>query len=281
MTALEIVLLVVGIVVFVISFMVPAGRSVKKEDVEVIAKEQVKKAMTAQLGDAKVRIDEMVEETVEYSIDKTERAMERLTNEKIAAITEYGETVLKDINKNHQETVFLYDMLNEKQEALAETIKEVNDAAKNAASVTKSTRGRKPKAKAETEKTENVKTDEASVVKTENVSTDVADEKPKAETKDTGTESTAKRKTTTRKTSGRKSTASGTRTTKKKSVDQQKDALEIQFEGISNGSDSHNNNEKILALYKDGKSNMAIAKELGLGLGEVKLVIDLFKGMSE
>jgi len=39
------------------------------------------------------------------------------------------------------------------------------------------------------------------------------------------------------------------------------------------------NKEKILALYKEGKSNVAIAKELGLGVGEVKLIIDLFKGV--
>ena len=29
-------------------------------------------------------------------------------------------------------------------------------------------------------------------------------------------------------------------------------------------------------MHEEGKSNMAIAKELGLGVGEVKLVIDLF-----
>ena len=43
--------------------------------------------------------------------------------------------------------------------------------------------------------------------------------------------------------------------------------------------EERNNNEAILALHKAGKSNMAIARELGLGVGEVKLVIDLFKGM--
>ena len=35
------------------------------------------------------------------------------------------------------------------------------------------------------------------------------------------------------------------------------------------------NTEDILRLYKEGKSNVAIAKELGIGVGEVKLVIDL------
>ena len=39
-----------------------------------------------------------------------------------------------------------------------------------------------------------------------------------------------------------------------------------------------NNNEKILELNAAGKSNVEIAKELGLGIGEVKLVIDLFRG---
>ena len=43
--------------------------------------------------------------------------------------------------------------------------------------------------------------------------------------------------------------------------------------------DGKSNKEKILALYKEGKSNVAIAKELGLGIGEVKLIIDLFKGV--
>ena len=40
---------------------------------------------------------------------------------------------------------------------------------------------------------------------------------------------------------------------------------------------SINSNERILELHKRGKSNVAIAKELGLGVGEVKLVIDLFE----
>lgn len=38
-----------------------------------------------------------------------------------------------------------------------------------------------------------------------------------------------------------------------------------------------NNNEKILKLHSEGRTNLQIAKELGLGMGEVKLVIDLYK----
>ncbi|RDU22403.1 DUF6115 domain-containing protein [Anaerosacchariphilus polymeriproducens] len=39
-----------------------------------------------------------------------------------------------------------------------------------------------------------------------------------------------------------------------------------------------NYNQRILNLHQDGKSPVEIARELGLGIGEVKLVIDLFKG---
>ena len=39
-----------------------------------------------------------------------------------------------------------------------------------------------------------------------------------------------------------------------------------------------NNNDKILELYRQGKSAVEIAKELELGMGEVTLVIDLFQG---
>lgn len=42
--------------------------------------------------------------------------------------------------------------------------------------------------------------------------------------------------------------------------------------------ESYNHNERILELYGQGMSFVDIARELGLGLGEVKLVVGLFKG---
>ena len=46
----------------------------------------------------------------------------------------------------------------------------------------------------------------------------------------------------------------------------------------ANVEEGGNNNERILALSSQGMSQVEIAKELGIGLGEVKLVIDLFRG---
>lgn len=42
--------------------------------------------------------------------------------------------------------------------------------------------------------------------------------------------------------------------------------------------ENYNHNGKILELYEQGMSFVDIAKNLGLGLGEVKLVVGLFKG---
>ena len=39
-----------------------------------------------------------------------------------------------------------------------------------------------------------------------------------------------------------------------------------------------NHNESILKLYDQGKDILQIARELKLGMGEVKLVVDLYKG---
>ena len=58
-----------------------------------------------------------------------------------------------------------------------------------------------------------------------------------------------------------------------------KDASDMQLQFSSQRDNGINSNERILELHKAGKSNMAIAKELGVGIGEVKLVIDLYKGI--
>lgn len=45
--------------------------------------------------------------------------------------------------------------------------------------------------------------------------------------------------------------------------------------------ESYNHNERILELCRQGMSDKEIARELGLGLGEVRLVIGLFKGVDK
>ena len=209
MGILEVVLLIAGIVIFIGSFLLPSGKEsgINKE----AAKEEIKGLMEEEM------------QTVRSQLEKAERSLERLTNEKIMAVSEYSDTVLQEIHKNHEEAMFLYDMLNNKHANIKDTVSKMDKAVKAAED--------KAKVKAE----ENVKTQKEKV--TEEQLTEV--QEPAETIEPSG-------------------------------------SPEIGFMGET-AEEGQNNNEKILEMHRQGKSTVAIAKELGLGVGEVKLVIDLYK----
>ncbi len=122
MSATEIILIVIGIAIFLLGYLMPARRKDLDEEVQLISEDEVRKLVAGEVEHVKDRIADIVDETVNYSIEKAERAMERVTNEKIMAINEYSDTVLEEINKNHKEVVFLYDMLNDKHDNLMSAI---------------------------------------------------------------------------------------------------------------------------------------------------------------
>lgn len=276
MTPMEIALLVTGVIIFVISYLIPdktAGKSTKDKEKE---KEEIRRLMEKELDGMKLRVNEATDETVEYAIEKTERSLEKISNEKIMAVSEYSDTIMEEINKSHKEVMFLYDMLSDKQVDLKNTVRKAEATAKeveknlNVISVAR-VQARKEAASvhaepaaetAETQtaykgpvtydfkkeqkeqkkpvfsKIEELAQEEVSLTAPEDVIKPVP-KKPEPVFSNTNT-TVSKPKT--------RNTFGG------------------------------NNNQKILELYKQGKSNMEIAKELNLGVGEVKLVIDLFKG---
>lgn len=246
MTAIEIVLCLAGIVLCIISFLLPDKQKVVGEPDEKLVEAMVKTLVEEEISGVKARLEEMQEETISYGMEKTERSLEKITNEKILAVSEYAETVIEDINKNHKEVMFLYDMLNSKHENLKETVVEVSQTAKEA------------------EKTVQVLEDTAKKVETTLQAKDEPEEEQDAFTPfdviDFSNLSPVKER--------KKNPA-------KRQQEEKESKISIQFEG----SDNKNSNEKILELHDMGKSNMAIAKELGLGVGEVNLVIDLYKGI--
>ena len=173
-----------------------------------------------------------MEETSEDAIEKAERALERLTNEKIMAVNEYSDTVLQEIHKNHEEAMFLYDMLNSKHANIKDTVSKMDKAVKAAENKTLENKTVENKAAAE--------------------------------------------KTATDKTAGTVAEEKTADASQTESLIQPENSPEIGFMGET-VQEGQNNNEKILEMHKQGKSTVAIAKELGLGVGEVKLVIDLYK----
>lgn len=218
---LEVVLLIAGIVIFVGSFLLPSGKEsgINKE----AAKEEIKGLVEEEMQTVRSQMQDKIDETSEDALEKAERSLERLTNEKIMAVNEYSDTVLQEIHKNHEEAMFLYDMLNNKHANIKDTVSKMDQAVKAAENQAK------------------IKTEEPREQQMEKTS----EEKP-VEVQET---------TEPMESAG---------------------SPEIGFMGET-AEEGQNNNEKILEMHRQGKSTVAIAKELGLGVGEVKLVIDLYK----
>lgn len=312
MSVLEIVLLIMGIVIFIGSFLIPERKTRSGKEEVVIDEKKIHDLVEKEVEEAQGKITDIVDETITYAMEKTERSMDRLTNEKMMAVNEYSDTVLSEINKNHQEVVFLYDMLNDKHENLKNTVTEVEKTAKEVRQTVKDAEINVRELTAQEGSPEPVsvevqtaqqeaaqqpefelfgasgafapeKVTVAEPPKTPKKSAATAKARTQA-VLETDRESTSKEQETAGKGMAEKTTekaaakpAARKRTTKPKTEAEVPDvAVSLDKAGKSG---ARNSNEKILELHKAGKSNMAIAKELGLGIGEVKLVIDLFEGM--
>ena len=317
----EIILIVVGILLVIAGYAIPARKD--EDEAGAISREEVENMVSEEVESAKGRIDDIVDETINYAIEKTERSMDRLSNEKMMAVSEYSDTVLEQINKSHEEVVFLYDMLNDKHENLKETVAEAERTASCVRDTIKEAEASKTEiASLKNAAAEELKNTQASASYAAVPQTELSQEvrKPvrtrKKDTKNVDSEA------------NNEDDGSGfeelnpTLIRNIKDVDEPRkrnkpvpvikndtlfspvigeednsedfhddyyeeewenlddsdmtDGPELSFNVHSPG--SRNSNDRILELHKAGKSNMAIAKELGLGIGEVKLVIDLFKG---
>lgn len=269
MGALEVILLLLGGIVFVLSFLLPAGRSSSEAGTKKLVESEVKMRVDGEMDDIKDRIEEMVDETVQSAMEKTERSLERVSNEKIMAVNEYSDTVLEDINKNHKEVLFLYDMLSDKHQNLQSTVTLAEKTLKEVQQSTEEARSQQETMEAQmaakTQMIEEVK--KGAEANTEKAVSEPRMEIPAIEMKDEPEAESAILML--------QQHAAAKRVAKSKKIT----ATQISKPDISfiNASSGENNNERILEMHNQGKSNVAIAKELGLGVGEVKLVIDLFE----
>lgn len=123
MVATEIFLIAAGVICVVVSVVMSFGDD--KENVESSAKAELTQA---QLDMVKHQVDEVIKQQISGLSEKTEAALDKISNTKILEMNEYAESVLGEINRNHNEAVFLYDMLNEKSKEVKTTVKDVNYA---------------------------------------------------------------------------------------------------------------------------------------------------------
>ncbi|HAI91223.1 MAG TPA: hypothetical protein DCM21_01540 [Butyrivibrio sp.] len=275
MTGLEIALLTIGLIVIVASFVFSS-----KSDGDTMHNVKDVAFTDKQKEDIKKQIMDILDEQTENVKEQTEISLDKLSNQKMLEMNEYSDTILQEINRNHNEVMFLYDMLNEKKKEINNTVRDMN--------VTKK----------EIEKSKTVPKKQTVIDSIKDMSEDTggfmaSEELLKEEQKDVDTRKKdilnqldavveavsddvsadleAVEKKPKKRTSTGRTAAKRMKETVKKETLREDNRDPKAFE-------TGNNNEKILQLSKEGKSNVEIAKELGLGIGEVKLVIDLFKG---
>ena len=282
MTGIEIALLIAGLIVFAASF-VFSSVSEKKDSEKVLVILSNK-----QKDDIKNQILTVFDEQMAELKEKTEIELDKMSAQKMNEMNEYSETILGEINRNHNEVIFLYDMLNEKKKEINNTVRDLNVVKKElvaenaklaaqAAQPAAETNEPAPEAPAKPKKktASSTKSSKPSTSKAAgDKSAQNAKEEPREKIIDdteteAGTEEEKPKRRRTTKTA--KTAAERTRNTIKKETEREESG---KVEVLGSG----NNNEKILELSRQGKSNVEIAKALGLGIGEVKLVVDLYKG---
>ena len=92
--------------------------------------------------------------------------------------------------------------------------------------------------------------------------------------KEAASKKTSARKTTAKKTAKNSGNGSRKRASKKnEQTGTDADGVSLQF--APGEETTKNNNDRILEMHRMGRSDMAIAKDLGMGIGEVKLIIAL------
>lgn len=244
MTGIEISLLVIGCVFMIGSFFVSeklSGTEINR--LAELSDEELKRIIGKGMENASNQIDQVVEDKMEVAAEKVEIAMERESNLKITAISEYSDTVFESMKRTHDEIMFLYSMLNDKHTELTSLTGDLQRLAANVRNLQEGMISQMEAAKAVT--VAPAMTQAASMVtyveKTELVEAETIAEEVAA-------------------------------------TEAMLEEAEQVSEYVEEDEKIENHNDMILALHKEGLSKVDIAKKLNLGVGEVSLVIGLYKG---
>lgn len=292
MIVLDFVLLIIGIVAVTASFL-----RVKETENQALTEESGHVASAGNVWSEKdeKRIQEQMELLLEESRDTVvqdaEEQMGHLSNEKIIAVSEYGDQVLDKIQKNHSEVVFLYNMLNEKENEIKEVIhlldKKKADLTDFAAktsyelkTVIKEAEAKKSKLSVQDlmniTKEKPVSEPETAPAPQKKQETEKKAEQPQLpikEQKQTSGKEAVRKSMEKKVTEKKQETAANT----EKSTLAQFHYFQVPEESTKEPEDTPKNyNDIIVDMYKEGRSILDISKELEIGQGEVKFVIDLY-----
>ena len=292
MSGTVIFLTMVGLALIIISFML--GEKMR-EDAEKDAEVSVPDELS---DEKKKQIDKLISDYMDDKIaDRMtgiEARLSELVNEKTLALGDYAVTVNEEIERNHKEVLFLYSMLSDKQKEVMTTAGMVDEVKKDAESLIASAaeaepeeKVSKPEPKNEPAKPEHGKRKRNRKNKKEAPAKN--EEKPKnqepvkeAEPAPAEEPAPAYEEPAQEAAYDEASYDEGSynETSYDEGYDENYTAdydTEDYDEPAETG-DAPANKDVILQMHRQGLSILEIAKHLGLGVGEVKLVVDLNEG---
>lgn len=298
----------VGIIILFISFIISeksSGSKSDNENVTVVDDDFVNKIITENEAVVRKNIEQFVQEKVEEEVVRADEQLGHISNEKIMAVTEHSDQLLEKIEQNHKEVVFLYDMLNTKENEMKDFVQEI-DKSKVVLEELANKELEKQKMlqhkRIQKELEKQLKREEELAKERQELlkSRMIAEEKKK-ETVSSNTvqdvqyqeeiklsEETEKKVETQmsalEKMGNTLETVNMEKTENVSNVVNATKASNMEEKDFQPNKEKEaetsetNPNQVILNLYNEGKTIMEIAKTLGKGQGEVKLVIDLFQG---
>lgn len=281
MTAFEVVLLLCGIICVAVSFIMGDFKKKNTDDKDYDAN-----LTEEQKEDIRRQVTDIIDEEMLNASEKTEVSLDKISNTKILEMNEYADNILGEINRNHNEAVFLYDMLNDKAKEVKSTVKDVN--------VTKK----------QVEKIQAEVTSAAANPEEDNAYADKSGDKSQRRSEHEFRSMTPEivreidMPVTSEYDDSQENDLYGTggadindgmdmvspqelmavSQVLGQDIQQNIQTVSAQDNGMhDNGTHGLNRNDEILSMYESGMDSRQIAKELNLGIGEVRLVIDLYK----
>ncbi len=247
MSPIEIIFVLLGIVFLIASCFI--GGKEEKNDAAIVFPEE---ALEIQKQELKKYADQLFEEKSEETVVKTDDYLSKISNEKIMSVNDFSAQIIEKIDANHKEVVFLYDMLNKKEDEIKQTVQKFDAEKQEMQEVVGDI----------VRLTKQMKT----VVQKSDRQKSTAVEKNKKTETQKNTPKTEKQVQAVAPMSAEKMEASI------KAVENREDG---QFE-FADMLQADKQKEEVLKLYKQGKSVLEISKAMGMGQGEVKLIIGLY-----
>jgi len=243
MSPIEIIFVLLGVGILIASCFV--GSKEEKSDAAILLPEEFLEGWKQEL---QKHADNILEEKSEEVIVKTDDYLSKISNEKIMSVNDFSTQILEKIDANHKEVVFLYDMLNKKEDEIKQTVqqfdKEKQEMQEVVGDIIKLTKQMK-------ESIQKVDGQKSTTV-----------ERPKKPVQKKASEKTAS-----------KSASVPVKPQQQiKAVENQEDG-QMEFTEMLQ---ADRQKEEVLKLHKQGKSVLEISKMMGMGQGEVKLIIGLY-----